>query len=350
MRKMATVRQIDSLSPIEGADRIELAHIGGWQVIVRKGAYKAGDLTVYCEIDSWIPHAVDPTLTREGHDPKEYEGVKGQRLKTAKMRGVVSQGLCLPLSVLPHLPPAGCDDVSEILGIIKWEKPLAACLRGQAKGNFPTFIPKTDQERVQNIKGVYQDALEHNEHFEVTYKLDGSSMTIYRYQGSKDDGVKYGVCSRNIDLKTEQEGNAFVDMANKMQYCAVLDAVSAFFGVNSFAIQGELVGPNIQSNHEGVDENEFYIFDMFDIEEQRYLLPDERAAVMQLLECFEHIKHVPIYCHGSTLPLTVEECIKTAEGESGLNGKMREGLVFKSLARDFSFKVISNAYLLKHGD
>jgi RNA ligase (TIGR02306 family) len=95
-RKMATIRKIDEIRPIEGADAIEAAVVGGWVVVIKKGEFKAGDLAVYLEIDSWVPHEIAPFLSK-GQEPREYNGVKGERLRTVKLRGTTSQGLLLKL-------------------------------------------------------------------------------------------------------------------------------------------------------------------------------------------------------------------------------------------------------------
>ncbi len=124
MRKMATIRKIDDIQPIEGADRIHAIKIGGWTVVAQKEMnYKVGDLVVYCEIDSFIANTIAPFLTPEGKEPREYNGIKGERLKTKKLKGVISQGLLLPLSTLEHVDSELMEglDVSAPLGIVKWE-------------------------------------------------------------------------------------------------------------------------------------------------------------------------------------------------------------------------------------
>ena len=156
MRKLAKIVKIDELNPIEGADKIEVATVGGWKVVAQKGLYNVGDLAVYFEIDSWIPNTVAPFLTRPEHYPKVFEGVEGERLKTIKLRGQLSQGLLMPYKEAIPFAEQGVliegDDVTELLGIKKWEKPVNAQLAGVCKGNFPSLIPKTDQERCQNLK------------------------------------------------------------------------------------------------------------------------------------------------------------------------------------------------------
>ncbi len=174
-RKLATIRRIDALNPIEGADRIETATIGGWKVVCQKGLYSVGDLVVYCEIDSWIPTEVAPFLTPSGREPKEYNRISGEKLRTVKLRGVTSQGLLLPLSEtnvmyndstshtnLSELNLEEGADVTELLGILKWEAPIPACLSGMVNGVFPSWIPKTDEERclsgdskIETDKGIF---------------------------------------------------------------------------------------------------------------------------------------------------------------------------------------------------
>ena len=151
MRKMATIRKISKIASIEGAEFIEVAEVDGWRVVVNKGMYKENDLVVFCEIDSFVPTEIAPFLTASDSFPKEYLGVKGERLRSKKLRGILSQGLILPLNTLPQndlewTDPVGVD-VSELLGIVKYDPPLPAQLTGQAKGNFPSLVPKTDQER-----------------------------------------------------------------------------------------------------------------------------------------------------------------------------------------------------------
>ena len=125
---MATIRKIDALLPIVGADAIECAVVGGWTCVVKKGEFTVGDLAVYCEIDSWIPHEIAPFLSR-GNFPRVYNDVKGERLRTVKLRGQLSQGLLLPLE--PTCTSIESElieglDVSLPLGIVKWERPLNA--------------------------------------------------------------------------------------------------------------------------------------------------------------------------------------------------------------------------------
>ena len=345
MRKMATIRKIDALRPIEGADAIECAIVGGWTVVVKKGEYTAGDLAVYCEIDSFIPTAIAPFLTKPDNYPKVFEGVEGERLRTMKLRGQLSQGLLLPLDVLPADDDFNGawtegEDVSELLGIVKYEAPVPAALAGEVKGMFPSRIPKTDQERVQNLKAELAEWLDSDLHWEVTEKLEGSSMTVYYLDG------EVGVCSRNLDLKPNLD-NSLWRAANKYNLPTKLVGIG-----RNIAIQGEIVGNGIQGNIYQMRDQDFLVYDIYDIDAGCYLTPFSRAAFVA-----EHkLNHCPILAYSAgltdTLGITnMEQVLKFAEGKSvmGMIGCEREGLVFKCHERPVSFKSISNKYLLKHG-
>jgi len=258
-RKLATIRTVSELKPIEGADRIELAVVDGWQVIVQKGEYNPGDRAVYVEIDSWVPHAIAPFLTK-GKTPKEYKGIPGNRLKTVRMKGVLSQGLLLPITTLIAPAEEGVD-VSSELGVFKWEKEIPTALAGICKGSFPSFLVKTDQERIQNC-WKYFDEGDKRDSWVITEKLDGSSMTVYLKDG------EFGVCSRNIDLK-EDETNSFWKTARKLDLENKLRKFVAEVG-EDIAIQGELIGPGIQGNPYNLTEHMFYVFAVYNITNQMY--------------------------------------------------------------------------------
>ena len=346
-RKLATVRKIDAIDPIEGADAIEVATVGGWKVVVKKGEFKVDSLAVYLEIDSWVPTELAPFLSK-GKESREFNGVKGERLRTIKLKGQISQGLLLPLNVATSRFDAGClnaptfeedCDLTEFLGIQKYEKELPACLRGSAKGNFPSFIPKTDQERVQNLTRTLEK-LTAEDTFEETEKMEGSSMTVYL----KDD--VFGVCSRNIDLK-EDENNAFWATARKFKLEEKMRNFNALFDKSfNFALQGEMIGPGIQGNIYGLTETLFLVYDAWDIDKQEYLPPVDRRNLVNMLG----LLHVPVLNEYATLG-TVQEIIKNADGNSVLgNNVKREGVVYKHNNKDFSLKAISNLYLSKEKD
>jgi RNA ligase (TIGR02306 family) len=218
-------------------------------------------------------------------------------------------------------------DLTDELGILLYEPELPNTK--EAKGVFPYFINKTDQERVQNLDDIPDNI------YEITEKLDGTSCTIYYNNGET------GVCSRNIELKPDMAGiyQEFYD-----RYKGKLEEYCQEHGRN-LALQGEIVGIKLQGNPYKFNEKHFYLFDIFDIDKQEYVLPEERYNINNYLNC----EHVPIvekfgYFKG------MDEEIKQADGLSLLNPTVnREGLVFKSTTQNFSFKIISNNYLLNKG-
>lgn len=327
MRKMASVQRVLEKKSIVGADLIEAYRVNGWWVVDKKGAYEVGDLVVYCEVDSWIPHTLAPFLTKPGHYPREYLGVEGERLRTVKLKGQLSQGLLLPL--VEYNSEEG-QDFSEILGITKWED-TRYMANMDARGSFPDFIPKTDQERVQNLDRTLEKYF--GQSFEVTVKRDGSSLTAFV------NGEESGVCSRNVNLK-ETEYSAFWAAANSLSLIPKILSTG-----RNLALQGELMSQKIQGNYEKVQGIEWNCFDIYDIDAQAYLLPKERRELCKQLR-IPHIKVVEedfVLCHN------VDQLLEMAEGPGINPGVQREGLVFKSNEATFSFKAISNSYLLKHG-
>lgn len=372
-RKLARVVLIDSLHPIEGADRIELAMIGGWQVVAQKGLYTVGCKAVYFEVDSLLDVEKPAFTFLASSKNTMVDGKQYARIKTIKLRKQLSQGLLVPLSEVGIDPGVQVDaDVTSLLGVIKYESVAEKAMNGNIQGvktgttimGFPKFIPKTDQTRVQNIVIQYAQACDKDEKFEKTFKLDGSSLSAWVNKNIA------GVASRNVGFRMQVENKGLKQIIK--DYIAKVKHTGRIFTTvpmqykpvdNSFtqvareaklieaivrdgrnlAIQGEMVGPAIQKNFEGVKKNEFYCYDIYLIDERRYMLPQERQDF-----CKKHnISHVPIAGTDVYLPLTVKEALADADGPSGLNGKYREGFVYKSMTRDFSFKVISNAYLLK---
>jgi RNA ligase (TIGR02306 family) len=337
-RKLASIRVISQLKPIKGADLIEVAIIDGWEVVVKKDEFNVGDLCVYLEIDSWVPNKIAPFLSK-GKEPREYQGIKGERLKTIKLKNQLSQGLVLPLTCLPELVYGDDNDVTELLNILKWEPTIPAQLAGKMAGNFPSFIPKTDQERIQNCLNKVVSL--GNELWEVTEKLDGSSMTVFRTT-NEDGSSRIGVCSRNWELKVDDTDNAFVATALKEKLFEKLSTYNL-----NVALQGELLGPGIQGNSYNKSEPTFYCFDIWDIQTQQYYSTEQRLSLCKSLA----ILHAPVFANYPTTPeTTVTELLTFAESASVLNQKtQREGLVFKNVNNpSLSFKAISNKWLLKN--
>jgi len=357
IRKLASIRIISDIQRIPEADMIELAIVDGWKVVVAKNVgHKVGDKVVYCEIDSFLPIRDEFEFLRKS-SYKKMGDQEGFRLKTIKLRGQVSQGLILPLSVLNStdivkvtivktewgdqyelfaedgkpMVEVG-DDVTEILGIVKYEPPIPAELSGKVKGNFPSFLRKTDEERVQNLTKEYEQYKSLGRKFYVTEKLDGSSATFY-YK----DGV-FGVCSRNLEL-LETEGNTFWKVARELD----LENKMKSLGKN-IAIQSELIGESIQGNPYKIKGQTIRCFNLFDIDSQEYQSLAHLVRVLGIMG----IKMVPIVDEFFNLPETMEELLKYAEDKSVLNPNFdREGIVVRSYDRTISFKVISNKFLLK---
>jgi len=344
MRELATVREISAILPIENADAIELAIVDGWQSVVKKGEFSVGDPICYIEIDAWVPHSLAPFLSK-GKEPREYNGVKGERLRTIKLRGTLSQGLIIRYAdaFVVDMESGGYGvkefevgtDVTEFLGIQKWEKPMSAQLRGMARGNFPLEIPKTDQPRIQNLSRNWEQLMQHT--WQVTEKLHGSSATFYLDK----DGV-FHVCSRNIDLK-ESEDNSYWKLARKLG----IEQIMRDVGMQGVAIQGEMIGAGINGNQYGVD-LDFYVFDIYDVNAGKYRLPME----VEYITAHLGIKHVPVVKIGYKIGTnTVQDILQSAEGASYINSSNREGLVFKSSTHpDMSFKAVSNSWLLAGGE
>jgi len=331
MRKLVTVEKIQEKKPIEGADRIEAVRVRDWWVVSKKDEFNVGDQCMYFEIDSFLPVKPEYDFLLKGSHPKKMlvdgKEIEGIRLKTIKLRGQISQGLVLPLPQ-EHIGLGDGFDLTENLGVIKYETPMPAELSGKAKGHLPAFIPKTDEERIQNMSDVLSN-------YYVTEKLDGTSTTFY-----KKDGV-FGVCSRNFDLI---EGDTTQwKLAKKYQLAEKLP--------DNFTIQCELIGEGIQKNPLKRTGQDVYCFNVYNIQSGIFLNFVDFIGFCDSLG----IKTVPLITDNYALPLTVSEILKYAEGKSLLNPKCeREGIVvrpkveMKYKGQRLSFKVISNSYLLKN--
>ena len=357
MRKLATIRRIAEIRPIENANKICHYRVDGWWVVDTVDKFQVGDLVIYLEIDSWVPTELAPFLSK-GKEPREYNGVKGERLKTVKLRGAVSQGLLLPIPTELNDPTQFTEglDVTELLGVQKWEPPIPAQLRGKIAGNFPSWLRKTDEDRIQNCFKDVSPRL--NESWVIEEKVDGSSMTVGYRKGDfilDKDGQpipeEFVVCSRNLSLKLEDEDNTFVRIAKES---SIQDAMKAY-GRN-LGISGELIGEGIQGNKYDIKGHRWLVFNIFDVDTGKYVSAEERQLIIRdLVALGATIEQVPaITAVGSTLldGLSVDDFLEMAEGKSILNPKTeREGLVFKNQTDpDISFKAISNRWLLKTGE
>ena len=335
-RKLASVVKIVDIQPIPGADAIVVATVKGWKVVVKVNEYKVGDLAVYYEIDSFLPVRPQFEFLRKSSF-KRMGSSEGFRLKTIRLRGQISQGLLTPIPEGISNPKEG-DDLTEALGIVKYEPPIPAQLAGKIKGTFPSFIPKTDEIRIQNFENEVGFSPV-GERAYVTEKLDGTSFTCYF-----NNGV-FGVCGRNWEL-SETSDNSLWRMANLLQ----LKEKMTKHGKN-IALQGELIGAGINGNLYGLSDHKLFFFTGYDIDKGRRMFFDELEWVLFGLD----LQMVPVLeKYGFVIPNEsniVDYMLKYAEGKSVLNMEVdREGVVVRGLEREFSFKAISNTYLLGSKD
>ena len=356
-RKLASIKKIDKITKHTNADSLEICHVGGWKVVTKIGDYTEGDLAVYFEVDSFLPLEEDFEFLRKS-SYKKMGDIEGFRLKTIKLRQELSQGLLLPLSILENKDemkigiskqPWGDQlqlgpyddaivieegtDVTDYLCVSKYEPPVPAQLAGKIKGYFPSFIRKTDEERVQNLTKEYDEWLiQSANQFYVTEKLDGSSATYYFRDG------EFGVCSRNLDLE-ETEGNTFWEIARQLK-------LEEWLGTHeiNYVIQGELIGEGIQGNPYKIKGHTVRFFNAFNIDTQEYLGLDEFEGLIKSMG----LETVPILDRNFLLPNTVDDLLEYADAKSVLNPDFdREGVVIRSVDRKISFKAISNKFLLK---
>jgi RNA ligase (TIGR02306 family) len=376
-RKLASIQRIDKVLPIEGADAIEIVMVNAWKVVSKKGEFKEGDLCVYFEIDSFLPVEKEFEFLRKS-SYKKMGDLEGFRLRTIKLRGQVSQGLCLPLSILEKedemkigisKQPWGDQlqlgpyddaivieegaDVTAYMCVLKYEPPIPAELSGKVKGNFPGFIRKTDEERIQNMTKEYESM--RDKHYYVTEKLDGSSATYYFR-----DGV-FGVCSRNLELadpgvfepgtvvgddgvERSKKENTFWKVARELRIEEKLGMMD-----ENYSIQGELIGEGIQGNPYKLKGHTVKIFNIFNIDTQEYLSLDGMVKFLEKVNADSNpLELVPIIHYDYKLPHNISEILDKAEDKSALNKDTeREGIVIRNRDKSISFKAISNKFLLK---
>lgn len=360
-RKLAHIEKIEWIKPIEGKDRIVLAGILGWTVIVQKDQFNEGDKCIFCEIDSVFP------------EKPEFEFLRSKkfRIKTMKMSGCLSQGICFSLSMLPNGNYEIGDDVTDLMGITQYEptmdkeendssedivpkKKYPAFLmrmswfrklvlpKKQAKG-FPSFISKTDETRIQNAP-FYLDL---DCRWVATEKVDGQSgsFTLQRVKGKhfwNKDTYDFAVCSRNL-RKWKKDTSSFWYVAEKYNIEEVLHKL---IGDNEWvAIQGECVAPNVQGNKYKVTEPDLYVFNL--------IYPSGRVGSVEAKNIVVEygLKFVPIFDELVDIKgMSVAEVLDYATDKSQLYDTLREGIVFRSLDGKQSFKAVSPEFLIKHNE
>lgn len=351
MRHLASIQVIDRIDPIEGKDRIALATVKGWHVIVQKADYEVGDKCVYIEIDSVLPPKPEFAFLES----------KNYRIKTLKMAGQISQGICFPLSILPTGNYCVDDDVTSIIGVkqyepemdddkevsdrnkntkknflmrFKWYRKLVG--KKKSASSFPDFIKKTDEDRIQNVPWMLED----QDEYIVTQKIDGCSGTFALLRHKRfllPDKYEYIVCSRNLRL-TARDNSIYWQVSDKFMIEA---ALRNMIGNREWvAIQGECVGSKIQGNKYKVTEPNLYVFNLID--------PTGRKNSVQAMNicATKNLNFVPILDEHFHLPKTVDDMVAYADGKSVVGDTIREGVVVRSQDGKKSFKAVSNQYLL----
>lgn len=351
-RALATIEKILSLEPIEGADKIELARVRGWNVVVQKDLYKVGDPVVYFEIDTMLPQSDERFESFMSRGVRtDSEGRTGHVVKTIRLKGQYSQGLVMPVDQFSHelnlaflkgyQSATVGDDITEHIGVWKWEPPIPAQLSGKVRGGLPGWVRKTDAERVQN----FEDFLPLNpDEFYCTEKVDGSSATFtYHY----DDG--FHVCSRNLDLEPT-DGNTFWEIADRYEIDDVLiNWINDTPGAKTATIQGEIYGEGINGNRLGLKGHHFAAFN-FEIDGQVQNL-DHIAEQLPIVPWLDEDPRFD----GLHAPQSVSEALEAVDGMKSTLAKDRlaEGVVWRRKdGEDIipgirSVKAISNKYLLK---
>ena len=345
MRKLASIQRIWKIEPIEGADRIELAHVLGWQCVVNKGQFQPMDTAVYFEIDSFLPIRDEFEFMRSSSYKKTDIMGEGFRLRTMRFRGQISQGLLLPVSQFPEIPKNADvgDDVTELLGVRKWEIEERATTGGTVIGTLPYDIPHTDETRVQEEPELIQ-AFAGLEYY-ISTKMDGSSHSI----GIDENG--FHVTGHNYEYK-DDGSSSFYKLVKARENQAKMEDCMKVLGLKTLTIQGELCAPGIQQNRLRLTKPEWYVFTIRE--------NGKRVGLKRMLQICEalDITPVPIEEVDTDLPSkypTVEALLSRADGEYP-NGGKKEGIVIRPtepvfcplISASLSMKVVSNKYLLKN--
>lgn len=404
-RQLAYVVVVDAVTPIKGYDRVELAHVGGWTIVVGKGEFHAGDPAIYFEIDSKLPE-VEPFINMEFLAKKHY------KIKTQKMCKSLSQGLLMSAANfgwevgsaqfadglmyiqddkgVQHFAEDQSRFLTEQLGVTyavpedntrkaasadkyklmarrhgklfahqpfrwlmqrDWGKKLLFFFFGRKRDQrsaWPSWVQKTDEERVQNIPWI----LEQKGPWVATEKIDGTSttFTMRRHKGVFGTQYEFFVCSRNVvfdkpDKKCFYETNVYTEMAEKYNIENVLKVLLTdhFPEAEWVTIQGETYGAGIQNRDYSITGHDFYAFNLIVDGKSRLGSLEGRA----ILEKYQ-IPWVPVLDDHFMMPDTVDELLTIATGNSVVDGLPREGIVFRSPDGKQSFKAVSNEFLIRY--
>jgi RNA ligase (TIGR02306 family) len=325
---IATIERVTALSDHHNAEKLCVASVLGWNVVCKKSECKVGDLVVYVNIDSIV----------EPHPYLKFLESKSYRIKPCKIRGVVSQGLLIPLSDLKHFTESEIEffegqDVSQIIKAKHFEKQVPSRILGQHKALFPDFLIKTDEDNLRNYPKALNEIANHEIY--ISQKLDGCSATYYVKNGN------FGVCSRSVELRPDETPFWAIvkkhDLAYKMQSVGI-----------DFAIQGELYGPNIQNNPTGTKQISFSAFNLYLINEKTYSSLDELYKMCEQLE----IPVVKVIYRG-IMNHTLSDFIGIANSQYYDLDKLCEGIVVRTsiplksrvMSKDrWSAKVLNEVY------
>lgn len=391
IRELAYLVRIGGISPIEGADRVEIAYVGGWTIMVRKGQFSVGDIAIYFEIDSKVPET----------EAFEFLAAKHYKVKTQKyFKGtVISQGLLMSpsdfgwtasqygvnINGVEHFVDNETRFLTKELGVVysvdednkrkansvdkyrrmaqrngklfahqpfrwlmrrTWGKKLLFIFfgrRGDKKSGWPVWVKKTDEERVQNMPWILQD----KSPWVVTEKIDGTSTT-FTMKRKKFRKNEFYVCSRNVvfdkpDKNCYYDTNVYLEMAQKYNVEKVLeDILIKCPDLEWVTLQGETYGEGIQKRTYSNLGHSFMGFNFITSAEGRW----DTVRAAKLFNDYG-IPWVPVIDENYILPDTVEELLTYATGESTLDTGLREGFVFRSQDGTQSFKAVSNEFLMK---
>lgn len=343
LRKIVSIRKIDNLTPIKGADFIVCSTIDGWKTVVGINDFKIGDYCVFYELDSVLPIIEPFTSIFKDSSPTETmledeSIVEGYRIRTKKFKKMISQGLALPLKPsdnVDELLAMSAEELCKYFNVYKYEKVLDESMKEIALGGFPSWLKTSEQERVQNLKNEIWHHYTIGTVFQQSVKLEGESLTVFRRFG------RLGCCSRSIEFKmTAQHPMVF----------AAIEFDKKLGDIGDYVFQGELCGPGILKNFEGLETKRYFVYNQFSADIYAYAHPytthllvgnDNYVPVLQYATLRE------MFSTATNVDELMEQMIKAADGKSAFNGKCREGLVYKSNDGQFSFKTISNQFLLE---
>lgn len=335
-RALATIAKIDKIYEHPNADRLEIALVRGWQVIVLKNNYSEGERVIFFEIDSFIP-TYDEFSFLEKSCLREVEGVKGYRIKTVRLRGELSQGLVAKLDFLDTITygdqwinePIGTD-VTKLLGVLNYNDLITEY--NMKLGNLipnHSYVPKREEERVQNLVDEW-DFYQQLRYY-TTEKLEGMRCSIWK---DRNEEIKYG--TKNVLINTPD--HPFVLAMNGLGIPDILKKID-----EPLVLAGELIGPKIQGNYYKLAKHQFYAFTLYNYNTRK------RKSYKEYSEfCYTHgIPMVPLIYFNIQLPKDPLTLVALANGKSRINQDvMREGLIYRSIDTNDGFKVVDNEFLI----